>query len=60
MTHALRDRHTVIHHLIANLDVKPDAPLVDADNREDFGSNPFEHGLRVCAVAHRDLLRAYE
>ena len=50
----------MIHHLIANLDVKPDAPFVDADHGQNFGPNPFEHGLRVCAVAHRDLLRAYE
>ena len=60
MTYVLGDRRPVIHHLVANLDVKPDAPFVDADNGQDFGSNPFEHGLRVCAVAHRDLLRAYE
>jgi hypothetical protein len=50
----------MIHDLVANLNVKPDAPFIDADNGQDFGSNPFEHGLRVCAVAHRDLLRAYE
>ncbi len=60
MTDVLGDRRTVIHHLIANLDVKPDAPFVDADHGQDFGSNPFEHGLRMCAVAHRDLLRADE
>ena len=60
MTHVLGDRRTVIHDLVANLNVKPDAPFVDADNGQDFGPNPFEHGLRVCAVAHRDFLRAYE
>ena len=60
MTHVLCDGGTVIHDLVTNLDVKPDAPFVDSDNGQDFGSNPFEHGLRMCAVAHRDLLRADE
>ncbi len=50
----------MIHHLIAHLDVKPDAPFVDSDYGQNFGSNPFEHGLRVCTVTRRDLLRAYE
>ena len=50
----------MIHDLVANLDVKPDAPFVDADYGQDFGSNPFEHGLRMCAVTHRDFFRIYE
>ncbi len=60
MTYVLGDRRTVIHHFVANLDIKPDAPFVDANNGQNLGSNPFEHGLRMCAVTHRDLLRADE
>ena len=60
MPHVPGDGGAVIHYLIANLDVKANTPFVDTDNRQNFGPNPFEHGLRMCAVTHRDLLRAYE
>ena len=40
VTQSFGNELTVIHHLIAHLDVKPDAPFVDADHEQDLGSNP--------------------
>ncbi len=60
MTHVFGDQSTVIHDLVADLDVEPDAPFVNSNNGQNLRTNPFEYGLRMRAVAHRDLLRAYE
>ena len=50
----------MIHHLVARLDVKPDAAFVDPNHRQNLGLHPFEHGFRVRGIAHGDLLCAYE
>jgi hypothetical protein len=36
VTHVLGDRRVVIQDLVANLEIKPDAPFVCADNTQDY------------------------
>ncbi len=44
----------VIYYLVANHDVKPGAPFVDADNGQDFSSNRLKHGLRAFRPAFEE------